>query len=167
MGSSRKILRKMEERWLFPMNVFNKLWFERYYPYVIGAVVWVAVYNQTNVVMPTDPSVCTSLFSAAISLSAVLVGFLATMYAVLLSSSVIIQKIGKLNYVDIVQEYFISGIVIGLAFSVLNIIAFFSLELTGKPLFISLWIMLGSMMFLTFFRVSRMMSVIFTKLAST
>lgn len=147
------------------MNLFNKLWFERYYPHIIGIVLGVVTYNQTTFAMPTDTSVCTSLFSAAISLSAVLVGFLATMYAVLMTLPSMIKRLAKLDYVDVVQEYFISGIVIGLAFSVLNIIAFFDLALTGKPLFISFWIMLGSMMFLTFFRVARMMSSIFAQLA--
>lgn len=147
------------------MNIFKKLWFERYYPYIIGIVVGVVAYNQTTFAMPTDASVCTSLLSAAISFSAVLVGFLATMYAVLMTLPSMIRRLSKLDYVDVVQEYFNSGIVIGLAFSMLNIIAFFGLELTEKPLFISLWIMLGSMMFLTFFRVARMMSSIFAQLA--
>lgn len=147
-------------------KILNSLWFERSYPYIVGILACLVAYNQTTIVMPTDSSVCTSLFSASISLSAVLVGFLATMYAVLIGSSVIVQKIGSLAYVDVVQEYFISGILIGLAFSMLNIFAFFDLKWTEQSLFISLWVMLGSMMFLTFFRVARMMSAIFTKLAN-
>jgi hypothetical protein len=159
----------MEDRWLFPMNMFNTLWFERYYPHIIGIVLGFVAYNQTTLVIPTDTSVCTSLFSAAISLSAVLVGFLATMYAVLMTLPSMIRRLSKLDYVDVVQEYFNSGIVIGLAFSILNISAFFYLKCTEQSeqsLFISLWVMLGSMMFLTFFRVARMMSAIFTKLAN-
>jgi hypothetical protein len=147
-------------------KILNSLWFERSYPYIVGILAYLVAYNQTTIVMPTDSSVCTSLFSASISLSAVLVGFLATMYAVLIGSSVIVQKIGSLAYVDVVQEYFISGILIGLAFSMLNIFAFFDLKWTGQSLFISLWVMLGSMMFLTFFRVARLMSEIFTQLAN-
>ena len=147
-------------------KILNSLWFERSYPYIVGILAYLVAYNQTTIVMPTDSSVCTSLFSASISLSAVLVGFLATMYAVLIGSSVIVQKIGSLAYVDVVQEYFISGILIGLAFSMLNIFAFFDLKWTEQSLFISIWVMLGSMMFLTFFRVARMMSAIFTKLAN-
>ncbi|MCI4411967.1 MAG: hypothetical protein JHC38_09890 [Thiotrichales bacterium] len=146
-------------------SIFESLWYERSYPFIFAVLIAVSLHFSTDLRFPTDDSIFTALYSASISLAAVLVGFMATMYAVLMTLPSMIRRLSKLDYVDVVISYFTQGMIFGLVFASMNLFAFFSDQFAKTHEFFTIWILSASIAILTFYRISHLISKIFILLS--
>lgn len=135
--------------------------FERWYPWLfaIGCGALAAVFE---VRLPNDDARLTALLSASISTSAILVGFLATVKAILMAlpESSIKTQLSASGEMATLSGYLSAAMTSNLAFCVLNIATFF-LEAAKCPALLSyIWIMLGVAALLGFWRVGQIMLMI-------
>jgi len=126
------------------------LTFERLYPWIFGAFA-ITLGWLLDLSLPFgDDTRFTSLLSASISVSAILVGFLAT-----------IERLRKANYLDILSTYLVEGTLANLLFCILNIAAFFPWVTTEKvPYLSAIWVGVGVFAALSFWRIVRVMILI-------
>jgi hypothetical protein len=128
---------------------------ERVFPYLIAiacAVWWYVL----DVQLPVGNDVITAM----IALSGVLVGFLATGMAILLSiSSPIMRDLAESGYKKDLVSYFEQAIWFNLLFCFVNACGFFSIR--GHDGFGVIWVALGSAASLCFVRVVHIMLKVF------
>ncbi|MBO2568627.1 hypothetical protein AYI84_04675 [Shewanella algae] len=131
------------------------LWVEKYFPYIIGgigAIFW----HFMDCQFPSGDS----LISSTLTVSGILVGFLATSKAILLSmSSTVITDLRTSGYMLVLVSYIGQAIWANLLFCTLSVIGFFV-----KPMadwYATLWIFVVLVALLTFVRVTHIMLKIF------
>ena len=135
--------------------------FERWYPWLIatGCGALAALFE---VRLPKDDGRLTALLSASISTSAILVGFLATVKAILMAlpDSGIKAQLSASKEMATLSGYLSAAMTSNLAFCLLNITMFF-FEAAQCPAALSyIWIMLGVASLLGFWRVGQIMLMI-------
>lgn len=136
------------------------LTFERLYPLIfgcsLGLLSWLLDMN-----LPSDEGRFTALLSASISVSAILVGFLATMKSILMALPGVIDRLRAANYLDILSNYLFEGTLANFVFCLFNIACFF-LPLSSKAFDVisALWIALGVASALSFWRVTKLMLLV-------
>lgn len=136
------------------------LTFERWYPlFFATASVMVAV--SLDMSFPDSDSYRAGLLSAAISASAIFVGFVATAKSILMAlPSGIRQQLHDSSYIDDLASYLNQAMGSNLAFCVFNIAGYFPAAQTKLALFVPIWIGLGIYSVLSFWRVGRTMIAI-------
>lgn len=131
--------------------------FERYYPYLLalaaGAFAWLVGCN-----LPAGDSL-NELLSAAISVSAILVGFLATLKSILMALPAALRIIEDGGYRREFPRYLSAATASNLAFCGLNLTGFFSISSTYATLYCPAWIALATLAASTFWRVSHIMTL--------
>lgn len=137
------------------------LTFERLYPWIFGAFA-ITLGWLLDLSLPFgDDTRFTSLLSASISVSAILVGFLATMKSILMAIPGVIERLRKANYLDILSTFLVEGTLANLLFCILNIAAFFPWVTTEKvPYLSAIWVGVGVFAALSFWRIVRVMILI-------
>lgn len=137
------------------------LTFEKWYPYIYAiaacAIAW--IYGAT---LPEIESYRAGLFSAAISASAIFVGFTATSKSILMALPVggIREQLHGSGYQHDLAVYLNQAMVSNLVFCTLNIFGFFPVAQSHISLYSSIWIGLGVFCMASFWRVGRVMTAI-------
>lgn len=135
--------------------------FERWYPWLI-AVGCAALAFLLEVRLPTEDGRLTALLSASISTSAILVGFLATVKAILMAlpDSSIKAQLSSSSEMATLSDYLSAAMTSNLTFCLLNIGIFF-IEASKCPAALTyLWIFFGVAALLGFWRVGQIMLMI-------
>lgn len=134
------------------------LTFERWYPWLFGAAVaalaWLLEWR-----LPGEDAL-PSLLSAAISVSAILVGFMATMKSILMAVPTMIAGIKAADFLEDVASYLMVATSGGLVYCVINIAGFFSVATTWPQCFTVVWFGSGVFALLAFWRVMRIMTAL-------
>lgn len=131
---------------------------ERFYPICLAALAAVAWWFFS----PRFPVDEKEFLSAAISIGAILTGFIATAKAILaaLPTDSVMGRLRKSGYIDDLIDYLAAALYGCLAFSLYGLVGFFLLE-TGKVALSTWyargWIFLGIYALLAFHRVSRVL----------
>jgi hypothetical protein len=135
--------------------------FEKYHPLafsILAAVAWGWLSYSVGVNMPRDEK---EFLAAALSLGAVLTGFIATAQAILMAlpSDSVMGRLRSTGYVNDLVEYIGRALFGGFCFCVISLLGFSILYTspTFKQVFWGLWIALGVYSGLTFLRVSTIM----------
>lgn len=137
------------------------LTFERWYPAIYAlaacAAAWLA-----GAILPVNDSYRAGLLSAAISASAIFVGFVATTKSILMTlpSGGIRQQLHDSNYIDDLAIYLNEAMASNLVFCALNIIGFFPITQQYMSFFFPMWIGLCVFCMASFWRVGRVMTAI-------
>ena len=139
------------------------LTFERWYPAIYAVAASVAAW-MGGAILPEDSSYRAGLLSAAISASAIFVGFVITAKSILMALPVatgIRQKLRDSGFEEDLTFYLTQTMFSNLAFCTLNIIGFFPITQQHIYCFSPIWIGLGVFCLATFWRVNRVMTAIF------
>lgn len=134
--------------------------FERWYPIFFavaaGAMAWIV-----DAALP-GKSDLTGLLSAAISASAIFVGFIATSKSILMAlpTGGIRQQLHDSGFKHDLASYLNQAMISNLVFCAFNIIGFFPIAQEHLSLYSPLWIGLGILCLASFWRVSRVMTAI-------
>lgn len=130
---------------------------ERYYPIVValaGAAAWV----YFSMKLPTDEK---EFLAAALSLGAVLTGFIATAQAILMAlpSDSIMARLRASGYIPELVGYIGSALFGGVIFCTLCLIGFFILSSCSlaKLIFSTAFVFVGIFTLLSFYRVTSIM----------
>lgn len=136
------------------------LTFERWYP-LFFAMASIVVAVALDMSFPDNDSYRAGLLSAAISASAIFVGFVATAKSILMAlPSGIRQQLHDSRYIEDLTSYLNQAMGSNLAFCVLNIMGFFPATQAKMHLFVPFWVGLGIYSVLSFWRVGRTMMAI-------
>lgn len=145
------------------MKQYERL-FESAWPYVLGALpalVWYWGFNGPFPV-PSAP-----LLGAALTATAVVVGFLATAKAVMLgvATSDVFQRLKAAGFTGSLFRYLFEAIWAGMFFLVFSVFGFF-LDAPNTPLppwYTQAWVLLGSIVVLLFARITRILFILLSK----
>lgn len=135
--------------------------FERWYPWLI-AIGCGALAALLDVRLPKEDGRLTALLSASISTSAILVGFLATVKAILMAlpDSSIKSQLSASKEMATLSGYLSAAMTSNLAFCLLNIGTFF-LEAADCPAVLTyIWVTVGVAALLGFWRVGQIMLMV-------
>lgn len=134
------------------------LTWERWYPWIFGiatsALVWLLDWR-----LPADNNL-PSLLSAAISVAAILVGFMATMKSILMAVPGLTSGIREADFLDDLASYLAAATSANLALCVLSLSGFFPWATAHAEIFSVMWVGLGVSAVLAFWRVTRIMTVL-------
>ncbi len=135
--------------------------FERLYPWIFGLAAG-GIAFCAGVALPSDDSRLTALLSASISTSAILVGFLATVKAILMAlpESAIKTQLRDSDEMTTLSGYLSSAMSANLLFCVLNIGCFFSPAQGISNAVSAVWFACGVYALSAFWRVGQIMLVI-------
>ena len=129
---------------------------ERFYPFVVavigGAVAW-----KLSVPFPTSHN---EFLAAALSLGAVLTGFVATAQAILMAlpSESVMGRLRTSGYIDDLVNYIAEALYTGIAFCTINLVWFYLNPEHEKFVYYSpVWIAFALYSASTFIRVTRLM----------
>ncbi|XYJ09454.1 hypothetical protein ACSUZJ_18990 [Telluria sp. B2] len=135
--------------------------FEKWHPLVIGltaGIAWAYLFQRFGFHLPADEK---EFFAAALSMGAVLTGFIATAQAILMAlpSDSVMGRLRSTGYIDDLISYISSALLSGFIFCLLNLIGFALISSASvvKQIYSSLWIWFAIYAGLTFLRVSRVM----------
>ncbi|MDX8398988.1 MAG: hypothetical protein R8K20_01915 [Gallionellaceae bacterium] len=137
------------------------LTFERWYPFIF-AVAAFALAWMNEATLPLSESYRAGLLSAAISASAIFVGFVATSKSILMALPVegIRQRLHDSGFIEDLAQYLNQAMVGSLIFCVLNIIGFFPVSQQYIFWFTPIWIGGGIFCIASFWRIGRVMTAI-------
>ena len=135
--------------------------FERLYPWLFGLLA-AGVWALLDLALPSHDEKLTALLSASISVSAILVGFLATMKSIVMAIPGVTEKLRQAKYLDLLGSYLLEGTAANLAFCVLNIAGFFAWAASYPSLYSAAWIALGIVGLSSFWRITRIMVLVLT-----
>ena len=135
--------------------------FERLYPFLFAIASSILALVQ-GASLPTDASFCAGLLSAAISASAIFVGFVATAKSIIMAlpTEGIRKQLHDSGYIIDLACYLNQAMAGNLFFCALNIGGFFPAVQSNLIWFTPLWVGLGVFSLLAFWRVGRFMSAI-------
>lgn len=144
---------------------------ERIGPYVIGAAVVIIWWVFLDGAFPADPA---GLLGASGTFASVLVGFLATAKAIIMSisSSPTYKKIQSLGYSDQLMDYIKSAIYVGLFFLVVVTLGFFidwkrigpdAWDIRGVQAYRALWVVTAVIGLALYVRVIRIIFKVLKK----
>lgn len=135
--------------------------FERLYPWIFGFAAGLFTHLM-GITLPNDDSRLTALLSASISTSAILVGFLATIKAILMAlpDSSIKTQLRDSGEMITLSSYLSSSMTANLIFCILNIGCFFSSAQALSNLASALWFAFGTFALSAFWRVGQIMILI-------
>lgn len=127
------------------------LWLEKTYPFLIGFFAGLAWYVFDGA-LPSDTS---SVFSAGLTLGAILTGFLATSKAILISlnGTPVMIKLKKSTYINELVTYLAHAIWLAFAYSIVSMTGFFITNPQAWN-FGEVWISIGTASGLAFIRVT-------------
>jgi len=132
-----------------------KLFFEKIYPYffgIIAAVIWL----ELGCVFPKADAI----LSSTLTVSGILVGFLATSKAILMSmNSPIILELKKSGYIHELVNYIGHAIWLNLLFCTINVIGYFITQTSLS--YSTIWIGMAVAAMMSFVRVTHIMLSIF------
>lgn len=134
----------------------TKLAFENYYPYLL-AIISACIWYGTDIEFAKSDA----LLSATLSVSGILIGFLATCKAILISmNSPIIARLKQTGYIQDLVSYFAQAIWLNIAFCLVNVIGFFgdNIKTTWYPY---VWILCAVCAAMAFVRVTEIMLKVF------
>lgn len=135
--------------------------FERLYPWLFGllaASVWILF----DLTLPRDEDKLNALLSASISVSAILVGFLATMKSIVMAIPGVTEKLRQADYLDLLAKYLLEGTAANLTFCVLNIAGFFAWSANYPAIYSAAWFAMGIIGLSSFWRITRIMVLVLT-----
>lgn len=139
------------------------LTFEKWYPwiYALAAALMVAL---SGAEFPSADSYRPGLLSAAISASAIFVGFIATAKSIIMAMPFggIRKAMKKSGYISTLAAYMRDAMAANLLFCGLNIAGFFPAVQSSIDIFVPVWIGLGVFCLTSFWRVGRIMMVLMT-----
>lgn len=130
---------------------------EKSWPYVFTAILVAGWWWGLKAPFPAASD---GLLAASGGASAVLVGFLATSKAIILSvsASAVFAKIKNGKYHTLIFDYLYQAIIFGMAFLVVSLLGFFVDRDPAAPSwFAALWVTLGICSFLLFLRITRIL----------
>lgn len=134
------------------------LTWERWYPWVFGiatsSLAWLLDWR-----LPADNNL-PSLLSAAISVAAILVGFMATMKSILMAAPGLTSGLRDADFLGDLASYLTAATSANLAFCVFSLSGFFPWAATNQEIFSVVWLGGGISSILTFWRVTRIMTVL-------
>lgn len=124
------------------------LTFERWYPYLAGALAALAWW----LVEPGFHAGSSDILSASLTVGSILTGFLATSKAILLSLSdtAIMKDLKRSKYLRDLVSYLAQAIFFSFGYAVISLVGFF---LNGNQIYWLLWVAVGVTAALTFVRV--------------
>ncbi len=132
---------------------------ERYYPFVLGAVALFTAYHF-GAVLPTETR--KEILAAAISVGAILAGFLGTVKAIMMAlPSALLQKLRTSGYMDVLAEYLGHALFGSLGLSVLSVVGLFPVEESYPIHFAAIWFAWSTFAVCAFWRVTGIMLGIF------
>lgn len=131
---------------------------ERYWPFALAAISG-AISFRLKVQLPADEK---EFLAAALSLGAVLTGFIATAQAILMAlpSDSVIARIRSAGYLEDLTRYISHALNGTMLFSVLSLLGFFFLKSDNirLPLYYSTaWIAIGVFASAAFYRVTKLL----------
>ncbi|MBD3648872.1 MAG: hypothetical protein HUJ31_15805 [Pseudomonadales bacterium] len=130
------------------------LWFEKAYPYVLGAIGTLVLW-ESGVDLPDKEA----LLSATLGVSGIFVGFLATSKAILISlKSPIKDDLKQSNYIENLVSYIGEAIWVNLTFCFVNVVGFF---IDSFVIYQHFWFFLAIASLISFVRVTHIMLIIF------
>lgn len=136
---------------------------ERWWPYAIAAVM-TAVWYFGGAAFPMQPA---ALLGAAGTAAAVLVGFLATMNAIILSitGSAVFRQLRKAGYSVDLFRYIGEATTVAMTLLVVSLVGFFLVPVTGEmPLIYRVaWVLAAMSALLLFVRVFRIITRLLAK----
>lgn len=137
------------------------LTFERWYPAIFAVAACVAAW-MGGATLPGSDSYRAGLLSAAISASAIFVGFVATAKSILMAlpAGGIRQQLQDSGFKVDLAIYLNQAMASNLMFCTLNIIGFFPFSQQHDSVFSDVWIGLGVFCITSFWRVGRVMTAI-------
>jgi hypothetical protein len=133
------------------------LTFERLYPLIFGLSVGVGAF-LLDIRLPSDKDYLLPLLSSAISFSAILVGFLATVKSILMALPAVVAQLNRAQYMDVLASYLATSITSNLVFCILSLSGFFKWTTENTSWFSPIWLCLGAFSVLSFWRVMTIMS---------
>lgn len=136
--------------------------FEHFYPWLFAAAS-AAMFFAGGWTLPGDPNF-SSLLSAAISVSSILVGFLATMKAILMAMPAAIQLVRDADYLEDLVSYLQTAITTSLLFCALNIASFFPSVASHTEVLSVVWGGLAVLASLSFWRVMQIMTLLLRRM---
>lgn len=134
------------------------LTFERGYPWIAGGAAALAAW-LLDWRLPGDPALF-SLLSAAISVSAILVGFLATMKSILMAMPSVLVRVREAEYLDDLTSYLAAAIAGNMLFCCLSLSAFFPWAIANGQILAVTWFGLAIFSGLAFWRVTHIMTAL-------
>lgn len=137
------------------------LTFERWYPLMFAIASAIAA-MLLDAALPNSESYRAGLLSAAISASAIFVGFVATAKSILMAlpAEGIRKQLHDSHYIDDLASYLNQAMASNLGFCALNIAGFFPIIQANMAWFAPIWIGLGVFCMFAFWRVGRFMMAI-------
>ena len=135
--------------------------FERLYPWLFGLMA-AGIWTLCDLELPSSSEKLIALLSASISVSAILVGFLATMKSIVMAMPGVTDRLRQAGYLDLLAKYLLEGTAANLAFCVLNIAGFFTWSANHLSSYSTLWFALGIAGLASFWRVTRIMVLVLT-----
>lgn len=134
---------------------WNTLTFERFYPYIFGLLAS-TFWFELGLSMPEKDSI----YSSTLTVAGILVGFLATSKAILLSmESRILTDLRESGYILDLVAYIGQAIWVNLTFCVINVSSYFDFDKSAW--FGVIWIGIAVCALLSFIRVTHIMLQIF------
>lgn len=134
------------------------LWFERSYPWLFGIAAGILAW-LLEAPLPEGEKF-SALLSASISVSAILVGFLATMKSIVMAVPLVVSRLEQADYLSLLANYLSSATGANLFFCVLNIAGFFAFFESHLESFSPVWFGLGVYALLAFWRVTKIMVLV-------
>jgi len=134
------------------------LWFERGYPWLFGIAAALLAWLQEAPLPEGDK--LSALLSASISVSAILVGFLATMKSIVMAIPSIANRLRQSDYLSLLASYLSTATAANLLFCVLNIAGFFVWIARHGEIFAPAWFGFGVVALLSFWRVTNIMVLV-------
>lgn len=133
------------------------LLFEKFHPYVF-ALLFGGMWTHFACVFPYDEK---EFLSSALSLGAILSGFISTSQAILMAlpGDSVMRQLRASGYIHELVSYIAAAFYGCMLFCLINILGFFLIE-TNRPLnsyFAIAWITVGVFAFFSFIRVNRLM----------
>ncbi len=137
------------------------LTFERWYPVIFALAASVLAWILCAT-LPDNDSYRAGLLSAAISASAIFVGFVATSKSILMAmpSGGIRQQLKDSDFQSDLAEYLNQAMVSNLVFCTVNILGFFPIANQHIYFYSTIWIGLGVFCIASFWRVGQVMTAI-------
>jgi len=132
------------------------LTFERLYPWMFGLAAMLAAW-MLGITFPDDSR--KELLSAAISISSIFAGFLATAKAILMampSTGLMRELKDNTGYIGDLAGYLRDGLIASLSFAIISLLGFFPLG--HGAWFVAIWIGLAVISVAAFWRVSNIMT---------
>ena len=135
--------------------------FERYYPWIISTAVAALLWLR-GTYLPDDDGRLSALLSVSVSTSAIFVGFMATVKAILMAlpSAGIKDDLKRSGEINTLSSYIFSAILSNLLFCAININSYFFSAKTLPHCLSSLWFFFAVAALTTFFRVCFVMMLI-------